>query len=246
MNAHSRRTSELGLTSRKAIAGFSITEFSQPPYRRLPWHEHTDASICFVVSGSYTERVGRRDRECAPHSMVFKPASEGHSDQFGRFGGTCLLIEISPGRLEGIELAVEGLILEVLVEASRVAVEESTARRPNWLRQAHELIHEGFCEPLTLSAIARAVGIHPSHLARTFRAHYRRSIGDYVRHLRLERASRELTDTGLSLAEIGLRSGFFDQSHFSRTFKGHTGLTPAQFRAASRVRNSRTNPHRAS
>ena len=38
-----------------------------------------------------------------PHYVVFKPAGERHADEFGRDGGTCLLIEIAPGRLESIE-----------------------------------------------------------------------------------------------------------------------------------------------
>lgn len=282
MKAHPGSTAELGITRGKTITGFSIKEFTQPPYRRLPWHEHRDASVCFVVSGSYSERVGGQDRECPPHSMVFKPPAERHADQFGRHGGKCLLIEITPARLESIEpfsritaqpglvrnarlaalghrlygefadadpfspLAIEGLVLEVLVEASRAGVDEPLTARPKWLRQAHELIHDSFSEPLTLSSVAREVGVHPSHLARTFRRHYRRSIGAYVRCLRIERASRELTDSGASLGEIGLSSGFFDQSHFSRVFKRHTGLTPAQYRAASRSRNSGPIPQRTS
>ena len=274
---HSHHSAELGMVRSKTMGGFCLKEFAQPPHRRLPWHRHRDASICFVVSGSYAERMRDRDRECPPHSMVFKPAAERHADQFGREGATCLLIEIGPARLETIEpfsavtvrpslvrtaklvglghqihrefawgdglspLAVEGLILEVLVEASRAGGEGRVGRRPTWLRQAHDLIHDSVGQPLTLSSIAREVGIHPAHLARTFRAHYRRSIGDYIRRLRTERAARELSDSSASIAEIGLRSGFFDQSHFSRVFRDHTGLTPAAFRAAARA-HSRTNP----
>ena len=272
------QTLELGLTRWRTMSAFSIREFSQPPNRRLPWHEHREASICFVLSGSYLERIGGVERACAAHSMVFKPASERHADQFGRMGGRCLLIEIDSGRLDGIEpltpvtarprfvrnatlaalgsriyrefvwgddlspLAVEALVLEVLVEASRAVMIEPARLRPRWLRQAHDLIHDRFCQPLTLSSIAGAVGVHPSHLARTFRRRYRRSIGEYVRKLRIERAVTELADTDAPLAAIGLRSGFFDQSHFSRVFKLHTGMTPAQFRAASQTCTSRTNP----
>lgn len=266
---------ELGMARTKAMAGFSLKEFAQPPYRRLPWHEHRDASICFVVSGAYAERMRARDHECPPHSMVFKPAGERHADEFGREGGTCLLIEVGAERLRTLEpvsditarpglvrnaklaalghqiyreflqsdglspLAVEGLILELLVEAARAGRELAARPRPQWLREAHDLIHENVGRPLTLSSIAREVGIHPAHLARTFRAHYRRSIGEYVRRLRIERASQELSDGGASIAEIGLRAGFFDQSHFSRVFRDHTGQTPAAFRSAARA-HSRT------
>jgi AraC-like DNA-binding protein len=33
------------------------------------------------------------------------------------------------------------------------------------------------------------------------------------------------------LCEIGLAAGFSDQSHFSKVFKRHTGMTPGSFRA---------------
>jgi AraC family transcriptional regulator len=268
---------EMGMARSRAMGGFHLKEFAQPPHRRLPWHEHRDASICFVVRGSYAERMRGQDRACPPHSMVFKPPAERHADQFGREGGTCLLIEIGDDRLGTIEpfsdvtarpgvfrsarlaglghriyrefvsgdslspLAVEGLVLELLVEAARSGGEDPSRGQPRWLRQAHDLIHENAGRPLTLSSIALEVGVHPAHLARTFRAHYRRTIGDYVRRLRVERAARELADGGASIAEIGLRAGFFDQSHFSRVFRDGTGLTPAAFRAAARA-HPRTTP----
>jgi len=133
--------------------------------------------------------------------------------------------EVSP-------LALEGNILEVLAEASRETRDEAGSA-PAWLCRARALLDDRAGEPLTLSAVARDVGIHPGHLARTFRRHYRRSIGEYVRGLRVERASRELADRALSISEIGLRAGFYDQSHFGRVFKRFTGVTPAQFRVLS-------------
>jgi hypothetical protein len=101
MRHHS--TADLGMARTRVMGGFQLKEFSQPPHRRLPWHEHRDASICFVVAGSYAERMRGQDRECAPHAMIFKPPGERHADQFGREGGTCLLIEIGPERLETLK-----------------------------------------------------------------------------------------------------------------------------------------------
>jgi AraC family transcriptional regulator len=132
-------------------------------------------------------------------------------------------------------LAAEGLILEVLADASRSVRDETCTKEPSWLRRARELIHAHAHEPLTLSSVARAAEIHPSHLARTFRKHHGRSLGDYVRALRIERAVRELVETDAPLSAISLRCGFFDQSHFCRVFKRHMGMTPAEFRARSAV-----------
>lgn len=254
-------TNDTGLASRRTVSGFLISEFTQPPHRRLPWHEHPYASFCFVVSGHYAERVRGREEECAPRSMVFKPAAERHADVFGRSGGRCLLVEIRPERLEApthvgqmrsarfaalgqglyrefkerdeaSSLALEGGILEVLAEARRHTPPER-GTPPAWLKRARDLIHDHVGEPLTLSAVAHAVGVHPAHLARTFRHFYHRSLGAYLRGLRIERASRELSDRRDPISVVALRAGFYDQSHFTRVFKQHTGVTPAQFRGFS-------------
>jgi AraC family transcriptional regulator len=132
-------------------------------------------------------------------------------------------------------LAMEGLALEILAEAARGS-DCTSERRPRWLEQVRELVHARFAENLALEEIAATVGIHPVHLARTFRAHHRCAIGDYVRQLRVEYACRELFRSDTPLAMIALAAGFADQSHLTRTFKRLTGMTPAQFRATVRPR----------
>lgn len=131
-------------------------------------------------------------------------------------------------------LMVEGLMLEVIAEIARRSIKISERKCPRWLNQAKEILHENFTERLTLSDIAEAVGVHPVYLAAAFRQHYHRSIGEYIRRLRIEFASHELSKTGAPLADIALAAGFAHQSHFSNTFKRLTGLTPAQYRQASR------------
>jgi len=128
---------------------------------------------------------------------------------------------------------VEGLMLEMLGHASRSLI-KTPVRPPAWLTQARELVHGRFNDSLNLDEIAHAVGVHPTHLARTFKKHYRTTVGEYVRRLRLDWATRRLSETEDSIAEIALAAGFYDQSHFSHLFKQHTGFTPAEFRAFSK------------
>ncbi len=136
-------------------------------------------------------------------------------------------------------LAMEGLTLEILAEAARCNTPSEAARFPAWLRQVRELLHERFCENLTLSTVAAAVDVHPAHLVRTFRRFYRSTVGDYLRRLRIEFASQQLTATDAPLAAIAVASGFADQSHFARTFKRCTGFTPARYRAVHRGARTR-------
>jgi AraC family transcriptional regulator len=138
---------------------------------------------------------------------------------------------------EASVLSIEGLILEVLGHSARSAPKsDSSSIKPQWLRQAEAMIRENPTESLSLLSVAVAVGVHPSHLARTFRKFYGCTVGDYLRRARLERAVAELAHENKSLADVALAAGFYDQSHLTRAFKTHFGTTPSKFRAALRSR----------
>ena len=136
----------------------------------------------------------------------------------------------------GSALAVEGLLLEMLAGVSRHLARGAGGRTPRSLGRAAEFIHAHFGEAFSLSRVAEAAGLHPVYLARAFRRHYRQTVGDYTRRLRVEYACRELASTDAPLAEIALAAGFCAQSHFAAVFKRHTGLTPTEYRAAFRPR----------
>ena len=141
---------------------------------------------------------------------------------------------------EASSLAIEGLTLELMAELSRKHVKPGR-KPPAWLKQAKELLHAHFSEALTLDGIAKSVGTHPVHLARVFRQNYHCTIGEYVRKLRIGFACREISTTNSPLALIASQAGFYDQSHFSRTFKRIIGITPGEYRAAFRSRSTGTN-----
>ncbi|HKS26755.1 MAG TPA: AraC family transcriptional regulator [Pyrinomonadaceae bacterium] len=133
-------------------------------------------------------------------------------------------------------LAIEGLTLEMIAEVSRLNVKKSSLPSEGRVERAREIIHAHFSEHLTLSLIAEAVGAHPVYLAREFRHRYHCTVGEYVRRLRIQSACREMASSDATIAEIASAAGFFDQSHFSRTFKRLTGTTPAEYRKNIRPR----------
>jgi len=133
-------------------------------------------------------------------------------------------------RDEVSRLAIESIALGVLAEASRRVARGSSAAAPLWVQQARALVQQHFAQRLPLATVAGLVGVHPAHLARTFRRCYHTTFARYVRELRIEFASRELAGSAAPLSAIASAAGFCDQSHFCRLFKRHTGLTPAEYR----------------
>jgi AraC family transcriptional regulator len=134
-------------------------------------------------------------------------------------------------------LVIEGLTLEILGETARRSTNSSRKQSPpHWLVQAREILREQFCENLSLTEIARTVGVHETHLSREFRRFYGGTLGEYARARRIEFACHRLLHSNDSLAEIACAAGFFDQSHFTRIFKSQIGMTPQQYRCQWRSR----------
>jgi AraC family transcriptional regulator len=137
-------------------------------------------------------------------------------------------------------LAIEALIMELLALGVRT-FSNSRNDEPPGLQNARDIIHARFADNIGLSEIAKAAGMHPSHLAKIFRRQLRCTVGEYVRRVRLEYASQELSCSNKTLSEIALAAGFYDQSHFTHTFKLQHGLTPSAYRAAAQAGKKHTN-----
>jgi len=132
-------------------------------------------------------------------------------------------------------LALEGLAMELVAACSRELGRCDERTVPNWLRQVRDMLQEDLSGRLGLSEISATVGIHPSHLARSFRKHFHCSIGEYQRKARIQRAMEKLTSSTTPICETALELGFFDQSHFSRAFKCEIGISPRQFQRLRRI-----------
>ncbi len=127
-------------------------------------------------------------------------------------------------------LGIEGLVLELLAAFIRCSMSLPQGRLPAWLRQATDMIHDRFREPVRLGEIAETVGVNASHLARSFRKFHHCTVGDYLRRLRVECAHQAIMATNTPLAEIAVSAGFTDQSHMTRSIRQAYGHTPSSVR----------------
>lgn len=129
-------------------------------------------------------------------------------------------------------LLAEGLALELLAMAASRARRRPPRERhpPAWLGKVEEHLRATFHHPPGLERLAAEAGVHPVHLARTFR-HFRGCTpGAYVQELRVRRVWAGAADPRLPLADLALEAGFADQSHCTRVFRQRTGVTPGALR----------------
>jgi AraC family transcriptional regulator len=133
-------------------------------------------------------------------------------------------------------LRIEGLILETLSEVLSPQRGVEGASPFPWMERVVAFLQATYLRPGRLADVAEVAGVHPNHLARSFRLVHGVTIGGYVRNLRIQDACSKLSATDLPMTEVALACGFSDQSHLSRLFRRYMGVSPRQFRRAHRSR----------
>ena len=106
---------------------------------------------------------------------------------------------------------------------------------PDWygcLKRTVAFIDKNYARPLTLQMLADEAGMSVTHFRRRFAGILHITPARYLATIRINAAIRLLTSTNKLLAEIAHDCGFYDQSHFIRTFKRLRRQTPAQYRRA--------------
>lgn len=83
---------------------------------------------------------------------------------------------------------------------------------------------------LTPDECARVAHFSRFHFHRLFSGMVGESLGEHIRRIRLERAAGELRLTDRSVIDVALAAGYEAHEPFTRAFRAHFGLPPAEFR----------------
>jgi len=211
----------------ETVGGQSCTYRPFSMITKPPMQEHSNDQQAAGASCLVIEVSERRFSSLGPYATLFEQRTVVQSGTIGAFALRAAQELTAPDELT--TLSLEGLALEMVAGASRLA--RTLTRRPNrrWLDDVRQMLDEPNVPP-SLGEIAQVVGLHPVYIARAFRHHFGCTIGEYARRRRIEQAQAALSGSNEDLAEIAARLGFCDQSHFSKSLRRYTGMSPAQFR----------------
>jgi len=99
-----------------------------------------------------------------------------------------------------------------------------------------EFICNNYNSDINLKQLANYACVSPSHLSYLFRTNIGKSFKQVLTEVRLEKAKQMLKrQPSMRITEVSLESGFGDLSHFEKTFKRHTGLTPRDFKGKAKA-----------
>jgi AraC family transcriptional regulator, transcriptional activator of pobA len=95
-----------------------------------------------------------------------------------------------------------------------------------------DVIDARYHEPISLRAVAAAVGLTPGHLTAVVRRRTGRTVQQWITERRMREARRLLADTDLAVADVARRVGHREAGYFIRRFRAEHGVTPGVWRRA--------------
>ena len=100
------------------------------------------------------------------------------------------------------------------------------------INQAEQYVKENYCDPnISLLSVANHVCMSAAYFSTVFSQTTGRSFITYLTALRIERAKKLLTTTGMKLSDIALDIGYNEPNYFSHVFRKMTGMTPKEYRS---------------
>lgn len=131
-----------------------------------------------------------------------------------------------------LRIKAEELICRLLMELEKREEKHLYALNSHDIQTIYrvkEQMLEHLETPPIINELAVSANMSSSKLKRLFKQIFGNSIFNYYQGFRMKEAARLLKEEKLSVSDVGYQLGFTNLSHFSRVFKGHTGINPKQY-----------------
>jgi AraC family transcriptional regulator len=100
------------------------------------------------------------------------------------------------------------------------------------------ILKANLVEPPSLEALGRQVGCSPFYLSRIFSQEMGKTISQYLRQLRMEKAAELLRSGKHNVTEVAMEVGYSSSSHFSVAFHETFGCCPGLYPISTYTRSN--------
>jgi AraC-like DNA-binding protein len=132
-------------------------------------------------------------------------------------------------REEMYQLDAGALTLQIISELyRRLCKNKPVNHLDDRIERVKNYINENYQEKLSLSNLARLVGLSPVYLGALFSQKEACSVKEYINKVRIQNAYEIIRTERLSVNDVALDCGYTDAFYFSRVFKKYMGVSPSK------------------
>jgi AraC-like DNA-binding protein len=203
-----------------------------------------------IIQISRIEFINKRlnDASMLNKSLYEVFHDEQHENVFAYIGTFNLKIANLIKRLNAIKqkgmiriMMKEGIVYQILsahmlqhtrdINRKRKPHTSLTKKELNSVRKIGQKILKDVSKDYTVDDLALESGLSQAKLQEGFKILYRRTVIEYLRHVRLEEARDLLNNTDYNISQVVYSIGFSSRSYFSKIFKRKYGISPSKFLA---------------
>lgn len=134
------------------------------------------------------------------------------------------------------ELYIQPDITEIIAAVQSMAetiiksYESAGAGVRREILSVQDYISKNYSRDLSVEMLASLVYLTPDYLSRLFKKSTEKSLSQYIRQVRMEKASDLLLTTNRKVIDIGIDVGYPNYSYFCQSFREYFGKSPEKYR----------------
>lgn len=121
-------------------------------------------------------------------------------------------------------------LIQELADQISASFSENTDSVRREILLLKEYIRENYSRDLSVEALASIVYLTPDYLSRLFKKTTGKSLSQYIRQYRMEKARELLLQTNKKVIQIGIDVGYTNYSYFCQSFREYFGISPEKYR----------------
>ena len=179
-----------------------------------------DEEFCMqngIAVGNYSFSIKVNDSVTKENFLKIIKETESYTEEY---------TDIAPAKLRS---AVLELLIDICEKHSEKKTESREKVAVDYVKKALEYINDNFKNDITLEEIADYIGINKFYLTREFKRFTNQTVFFCINTLRCKNAE-SLLQSGATITEAALESGFESVSYFSRTYKKIRGFSPSAYK----------------
>lgn len=222
-------------------------------------HHHENTYLSVLFSGSYIEDGDGITQCISAGDALFRPKGYEHKNSFIKTHGICFNIEFKPKwfnlqhhkqddvRLRKFKASKYPALYKLLLDVkygedtntvfeyvydwySDFTASKQITGSKQWVNEVIAALNDEIGEFHSLESLAHNVNVHPVYLSRAFKIQQGCTVGEFQLRLKIDRALDLLLNSSKCISAISFETGFYDDSHFIRSFKSVYGVPPHRFR----------------